>query len=125
GTGLQAAGATGGNILSANQLLANQGLTAGQNIGQWMIAPAQYAGTALPGAAETQAQNAMTAGRSIADLMTGAGNAQAAGIIGGANSLAGALSGVAGAAGGIGKYYQDQQTMNQLAEILKNPALRS
>jgi hypothetical protein len=66
----------------------------------------------------------MEAGRSISDLISGAGNAQAAGMIGGANSLAGALGGVANAAGGLGKYYADQQTLAKLADLLKNPAVK-
>jgi hypothetical protein len=45
-------------------------------------------------------------------------------MIGGANSLAGALGGVANAAGGLGKYYADQQTLTKLAELLKNPAVK-
>ena len=120
GTGLNAAGQQAGNITGANQFLATQGLTGAQNIGQWMIQPAQFAGTALAGGAETQAANAMSAGNSIAGLMTGAGNAAASGIMGGANAWSNALGGLANAAGGVSKYYQDQNLLNQ---ILKNPAL--
>jgi hypothetical protein len=119
GTGLNATGQQAGNIMAGNTLLANQGMTAAQNIGQWMIQPAQYAGTALAGGAETQAANAMSAANSIAGLMTGAGNAQASGIMGSANAWSNALGGFANAAGGVGKYYQDQNLLNQL----KNPAI--
>lgn len=113
GTGFQAAGQQGANITGANQFLANQGLTGGQQIGQWMIQPAQYAGTALAGGAETMANNAMTAGRSIADLMSGAGNAAAAGTMGSANAWSTALGGVANAG-------SNALIMNQ---VLRNPAL--
>jgi len=113
GTGFQAAGQQGANITGANQFLASQGLTGGQQLGQWMIQPAQYAGTALAGGAETMANNAMTAGRSIADLMSGAGNAAAAGTVGSANSWSNALAGVASS--GSNALILDQ--------ILKNPAL--
>jgi len=116
GTGYQAASGAG-------QLLTNQNLTGAQNIGQFMISPAQWAGTTLVGATEEQARNAMEAGRSISNLMTGAGNAQAAGIVGGANALSAGLGGVAGAAGDIFRYYQDQNTLNQLKDIFKNPAV--
>jgi hypothetical protein len=118
GTGYQAAGQQAGNITGANQFLASQGLTSAQNIGQWMIQPAQFAGTALTGGAETQAANAMSAGSSIANLMAGAGNAQASGIMGSANAWSNALGGLANAAGGVGKYYQDQNLLK-----LINPAL--
>ena len=118
GTGMTAAGQQGSNITGANQFLAGQGLTGAQNIGQWMIQPAQWAGTALTGGAETQAANAMSAANSIANLMTGAGNAQASGIMGSANAWSNALGGLANAAGGIGKYYQDQNLLK-----LINPAL--
>jgi hypothetical protein len=121
GTGLNAAGQQGANITGANQFVAGQGLTGAQNIGQWMIQPAQYAGTALVGGAETQAANAMSAANSIAGLMTGAGNAQASGIMGSANAWSNALGGLANAAGGVGKYYQDQTLLQQLG--LSNPAL--
>ena len=118
GTGFQAAGQQAGNITGAAQFNANQGLTGAQNIGQWMVQPAEFAGTALAGGAETQASNAMSAGKSIADLITGAGNAQASGIMGGANAWSTALGGVANAAGGVGRYYQDQALLK-----LINPAL--
>jgi hypothetical protein len=121
GTGYQAAGQQAGNITGANQFLASQGLTGAQNIGQWMIQPAQFAGTALTGGAETQAANAMSAGSSIANLMAGAGNAQASGIMGSANAWSNALGGLANAAGGVGKYYQDQTLLQQLG--LSNPAV--
>jgi len=123
GTGYQASNVTGQNILGANQFLANQGLSGAQNIGQWMIQPAQYAGTALAGGAEQQANNAMAAGRSIAELMTGAGNAAASGIMGGAQSMAGALAGVTNSAGGLLNYYQNQNMLNQLQNIFNNPAV--
>jgi hypothetical protein len=123
GTGFQAAGQTGANITGANRFLAGQDLTGAQNIGQFMIQPAQFAGTALAGGAEAQANMAMQAGRSISDLISGAGNAQAAGMIGGANAWSSALGGVANAAGGLGKYYTDQQTLAKLADLLKNPAV--
>jgi hypothetical protein len=118
GTGLNATGQQAGNITGANQFIAGQGLTGAQNIGQWMIQPAQFAGTALTGGAETQAANAMSAANSIAGLMTGAGNAQASGIVGSANAWSNALGGLANAAGGVGKYYQDQNLLK-----LINPAL--
>jgi hypothetical protein len=123
GTGLAAGGQQAANILGANQFLAGQGLAGAQNIGQWMIQPAQYAGTALMGGAEQQAANAMNAGRSIADLITGAGNARAAGTMGAANAWSGALGGVANAAGGVGRYYQDQQLLRRLG--YGNPAVSS
>jgi hypothetical protein len=45
-------------------------------------------------------------------------------MIGGANAWSNALGGVANVAGGLGKYYTDQQTLAKLADLLKNPAVK-
>ena len=130
GAGQTAATQTGNVITRGNEFLAGQGLTAAdtmarlglsgaENIGQFMVQPAEWAGTALTGAATQQAANAMSAGRSIADLITGGGAARAAGTVGGANAWTGALGGVANAAGQVGRYYQDRDLMR----ILRNPAV--
>jgi hypothetical protein len=119
GTGLQAAGASGANITGANRFLAEQGLTGAQNIGQFMVQPAEWGGALQTGAAGTMASNAMGAGRSIADLMTGAGAARAAGQVGSANALTGMLGGISGAVGQVGKYYEDKDIFS----MLKNPAI--
>lgn len=116
GTGASAA-------TNAGNLLTSQNLTGAQNIGQFMVAPAQWAGTTLTGAAQQQAANAMSAGNSVANLMTGAGNAQAAGIVGGANATSNMFNSLAGSGGDIFRYYQDQNTLNQLKDIFKNPAI--
>jgi hypothetical protein len=86
-----------------------------------MVKPAEWGGALQTGAAETMASNAMGAGRSIADLITGGGAAQAAGTMGRANAWSNALGGVANTANQVGRYYQDKDILS----MLKNPAISS
>jgi hypothetical protein len=63
---------------------------------------------------EVQANNAIGAQRSIADLMTGGAAAQAAGKVGAANAWGGMLGGLAGAANQVGGYYQQKKLLSQM-----------
>jgi hypothetical protein len=65
------------------------------------------------------ARNAIGVQGSISDLMTGGAASRAAGTVGATNAWSGALGGVANAAGQVGGYYQDQQTLKDFM----NPAL--
>jgi len=101
---------------------ATLGLRGGEDLANYTLDPAKWAANQRYAATVAQANNAMGAGGSIANLITGAGAAQAAGAMGSANAWANALGGVGSAVGQAGNYYQDQATMNKLADILKNPA---
>lgn len=119
GTGFSAAGRAGDLITGANQFLANEGMQGGVTLGNWLIDPAEYAGTMNYNAANAMATNALNTGRSVADLMTGGAAAKAAGTVGAANAWGGMLSGLGNTANQIGRYYQDKN----LLSMMKNPAL--
>jgi hypothetical protein len=77
--------------------------------------------SAASGASEAQVQAAAEARKYIQDLLDKYNPpieeaAQKAADL--------ALGGVANAAGGLGKYYADQQTLAKLADLLKNPAVK-
>lgn len=116
GFGERTAGTAGQNLIGAGQA----GLTAATTVAGLGTNAAQYAGSAGTRASEIMAANALDAERSIADLTTGGAAARAAGTVGGANAWTGAIGGIGSAAQGIGRYYQDQQT---LRELMRNPAI--
>jgi hypothetical protein len=124
GIGQTAATTSGGNLINAAQFGGNLGLTAANEAGGFGVGTTEYAGTANLSAAEQEALNALNTQHSLSDLMTGAAQARAAGIVGGTNAWTGAIGGVANAAQGVGKYYQDQTTLDSLRGIFANPALR-
>lgn len=111
-TGAQA----GGNLMTAAQQAAALRTGAAQTAGGWNIGANEYGGNALQNAIAQQSANAFGTQRSIADLMTGAANAQAAGTIGSANAWSGALGGVANAAGQVGNYYQQKDLISRLPQ---------
>src|SRR5262245_12714799 len=102
---------------------ANLGMRGGEDIANYILDPAKWAANQRYSGQVAMANNAMTTGSNLASLITGGGAAQAAGTMGSANAWANALGGVGSAAGQVGKYYQDQQTLQQLGDILKNPAI--
>lgn len=112
GTGLNAAGAAGGNLMALGQA----GLGAGQYISNLGVQGAQ-----------SMAGNALSTQQQISDLMTGGAAARAAGTVGSANAWGQGLAGVAGAAGQAGnqwlQYKQDQENMETLRGWMNNPAL--
>lgn len=105
GTGLNAAGAASGNLMQ---------------LGQAGLGASQFGANLGFQGAQLQAGNALDTQRQISDLMTGGAAARAAGTVGSANAWGQGLAGVAGAAQGIGNYYQDQETLRTL---MNNPAL--
>ncbi len=104
---------------------ATLGLRGGEDLANYLLDPAKWAATQRYGGQVAMANNAMTTGSNLASLITGGGAAQAAGTMGSANAWANALGGVGNAVGQVGKYYQDQETLKQLGDILKNPAIKS
>ncbi len=104
---------------------ATLGLRGGEDLANYTLDPAKWAATQRYGGQVAMANNAMTTGSNLANLITGGGAAQAAGTMGSANAWANALGGVGNAAGQVGKYYQDQETLKQLGDILKNPAIKT
>ena len=121
--GANTAGAMGANTIGAGQFAANLGMRGSEDISDLMQRASQYAGTAGLGAAEQMASNAMTTGRSIADLITGGGNAQAAGTVGAANAWSSALGGVGNALAPVGNYFLNQRLIRDNPDIFRNPAI--
>ena len=119
--GAQTAGQAGGYGMTGASRIADLGLTGATSAADLGYRGAMGAGGFTTGAAQQQAQNALSAYRSIADLMTGGAAARAAGTVGAANAWTGALGGIAGAAGGVGRYYQDQEILKTL---MGNPAIK-
>jgi hypothetical protein len=99
---------------------ARLGLTGATSSADLGLRGATGAGTFATQGVEEQTRNALNTYAKIGDLMTGGAAATAGGIVGGTNALTGALSGVSGAVGQVGKYYQDQDTMK---DLMTNPAL--
>jgi hypothetical protein len=120
GLGATAANQAAGYGMTGAEQLATLGLTGATSAADLGLRGATTAGGFTTQAAQQQAANALNTYGKIGDLMTGGAAAQAGGIVGGANAWTGALGGVAGAAGGIGRYLQDQQTLRTL---MSNPAL--
>jgi hypothetical protein len=120
--GATTATTAGGYGMTGASRAADLGLTGATSAADLGYRGATTAGGFTTQAAQEQAANALGTQRSIADLMTGGAAAQAAGTVGAANAWTGALSGVAGAAGGVGRYYQDRET---LRTIMQNPALKN
>jgi len=103
---------------------ATLGLRGGEDLANYILDPAKWAANQRYAGNVAMANNAMTTGSNLASLITGGGAAQAAGTMGSANAWANALGGVGSAAGQVGKYYQDKQTLKDLADILRNPAVK-
>lgn len=114
--GVRTAGQAGGNLMTAAQQAASLRTGAAQAAGGWNIGANEYGGNAQMNAVNNQAQFAMGGQRSIADLMTGAAAAKAAGQVGSANAWGQALGGVANAAGQVGGYYQQKDLINSLPQ---------
>jgi hypothetical protein len=112
--GVRTAGQAGGNLMTGAQQAAALRTGAAQTAGGWNVGANEYGGNALQQAAQMQAQNAINSQRSIADLMTGGAAAKAAGTMGSANAWSGALQGVGNAATEVGRYYREQDMMEQM-----------
>jgi len=87
------------------EALQNSLLLLGNDLVGTQIGRSQNLATLGANAAAGQATTTNQSGRNIADLFTQQGNAQAAGLVGAANSRASGASNVLGAALGIGKLY--------------------
>lgn len=106
GMGMAAGGQTGANLMNAAQVGGGWNIGAQQQAGGWNV-----------GAANQMAQNALATNQAIANLITGAGAARAAGTMGAANAWSGAIGGIGNAAiGGFNAYEQNQ---------MLNPALNT
>ena len=119
--GVNTSNMAGGNLMTAANQAGGFRTNAATQAGGWDVNAAQYGGNMMTNAAQVQAQNALGAQRSIADLMTGGTAAQAAGQVGSANAWGSALGGVANAANQVGGYYQGQNLLKQLG--YGNPSL--
>jgi hypothetical protein len=98
---------------------ARLGLTGATSAADLGLRGASTAGGFTTDAANRMTDNALRTYGNIEDLMTGGAAAKAAGTVGSANAWTGALGGVANAAGQVGNYYQNKQT---LATLMQNPA---
>jgi hypothetical protein len=119
--GANTANQAGGYATSGARDWANLGLTGATSAADLGYRGATTAGGFTTGAANQMASNALNTYGHVEDLMTGGAAARAAGTVGAANAWTGALGGVANAAGQVGNYYQNKQTLGML---MKNPALR-
>ncbi len=117
--------AAGYGMTGASQA-ANLGLTGATSAADLGLRGATTAGGFTTNAADQEAANALNTYGKIEDLMTGGAAAQAAGTVGSANAWTGALGGISNAAGQVGNYYQNKQTLGMLMKnpALLNPALR-
>ena len=114
GTGLNAAGAAGGNLMQ---------------LGQAGLGASQWGGELGLRGVGLQASNALSTQQQISDLMTGGAAARAAGTVGSANAWGQGLAGVAGAVGQAGAGYMQYQQGKEYNDTLRdwmkagNPAL--
>lgn len=121
GVGMNAAGQTGANLLGLGQA----GIGAAQYTGNLGFQGAEAAGGARQSGVNLMAQNAFNTQQSLADLMTQAANARAAGTIGGANAWGNTLGGIANTAMQVGNWYQDKELLDQYQQgRYQNPALQ-
>jgi hypothetical protein len=118
--GANTAGQAGGYEMTGANQAANLGLTGATSAADLGYRGAMGAGGFQTDAANQMAGNALRTYGNIEDLLTGGAAAKAAGTVGSANAWSGALGGVANAAGQVGGYYQNKQTLR----TLMNPALR-
>jgi hypothetical protein len=118
--GATTAGTAGGYGMTGATSIADLLRASGVDLSNLAMRGAGMAGDYRTTAVGRQAQNAFDTQRMITDLLTGGAAAQGAGAVGSANAWTGALTGVAGAAGGVGKYYQDKETFDRLSELM-NP----
>jgi len=123
--GGQYAGQAGQNLIGAGQFGAQLGMQGAQYAGNAGMQGSQWAGNARMGATEQMAQNAFGTQRSIADMMTGGAASRAAGTVGSANAWGGALQGIGNAAQGVGRYYQDRETLKDFMNPANNPWIMS
>ena len=100
---------------------ARLGLTGATSAADLGYRGATAAGGYQTDAAARMGDNALRTYGNIEDLLTGGAAAQAAGTVGSANAWSGALGGVANAAGQVGNYYQNKETLRTL---MQNPATR-
>lgn len=119
--GARAAGDVGTNLIGAGKYAGDIGLLGAKYAGDFGTRGAESAGGFRTRASEVMGNNALDTQRSIADMMTGGASARAEGVIGSANAWGGALQGIGNAAQGVGRYYQDQQTLKDLRSWM-NPA---
>ena len=117
--GANTAGQAGGWEMTGANEAANLGLSGATSAADLGYRGATTAGGFTTNAAQQMGANALNTYGKIEDLMTGGAAAQAAGTVGSANAWGGALGGVANAAGQVGNYYQNKQT---LATLMQNPA---
>jgi hypothetical protein len=108
--------------LTGAQSAADLGLRGYTSAADLGLRGATTAGGFTTGAVGQQAQNALNTQGAIANLITGTGNAQAAGTIGSANAWAGMLGGLGQVGQQAGRYFQDQDL---LMNFMQNPAQQS
>jgi|SRR5215831_532324 len=121
--GARVSNLAGGNLIDTSKYAGTLGTQAAQQIGQWGLGANQWAGAARTGAAQSQADLAMQGYRTIADLITGGANAQAAGAVGQGNALGGIFGNIANIAGGVGGYMQLKNLLNPTPSTTINPQL--
>jgi hypothetical protein len=111
-------GRAGANLIGTQETAGQMGLEGARLAGGFGTQGAQYAGDVGMTGAQRQAANALDIQRMITEALTGGANAQAAGQIGSGNAWQTALQGVGGAAGQVGSYYQQQELLKKLKEIM-------
>lgn len=115
GMGLTAGGKAGDNLMGTSRYVGDVGLDTARTAGGIRTGAAEFGANVGLSTADKIAQNNIRGAETAADLRTSAAAARAAGKVGRANAITGAISGAGQVAGDIGGYLS-------LKDIMKNPA---